>query len=331
MLAPVPDDELDPIYLLTGSDRPKILRALERLRARFGVESIESLSAESAGGVDAVAACNSLGLFAGGGGRLVVVEDVERWKKEDEEVVAAYVGDPVPEAVLALVAGGDLKGSALPALCAKAGTVLAFDVPRPKDLPTWVRAQFERLDVQADADASRALVEIVGEDATALASEVEKLATWSGGEPVGRRDVELVAAPAHEASAWAIMDAWGARDLPGALAACQADLEKGADPFVVAMRLASQVGLVRQSQALAEEGHGARDIAKRLKKHEYRVRRALAHAENYSRDELDDAVVRLAELDAALKGSSRLAGELELERALVELVRGPELAVRRSA
>jgi DNA polymerase-3 subunit delta len=331
MLAPVPGDALDPIYLLTGSDRPKILRALERLRARFGMESIESLSAETTGGVDAVAACNSLGLFAGGGGRLVVVEDVERWRKEDEEVVAAYVGDPVPEAVLALVAGGDLKGSALPALCAKAGTVLAFDVPRPKDLPTWVRAQFERLGVQADADASRALVEIVGDDATALASEVEKLVTWSGGEPVGRRDVELVAAPAHEASAWAIMDAWGARDLPGALAACQADLEKGADPFVVAMRLASQVGLVRQSQALAAEGHGARDIAKQLKKHEYRVRRALAHAENYSRDELDDAVVRLAELDAALKGSSRLAGELELERALVELVRGPELAVRRSA
>jgi DNA polymerase-3 subunit delta len=310
MLAAVPDDALDPIYLLTGSDRPKILRALERLRARFGMESIESLSAETTGGVDAVAACNSLGLFAGGGGRLVVVEDVERWKKEDEEVVAAYVGDPVPEAVLALVAGGDLKGSALPALCAKAGTVLAFDVPKPKDLPTWVRAQFERLGVQADADASRALVEIVGDDATALASEVEKLVTWSGGEPVGRREVELVAAPAHEASAWAIMDAWGARDLPGALAACQADIEKGADPFVVAMRLASQVG---------------------LEKHEYRVRRALAHAENYSRDELDDAVIRLAELDAALKGSSRLAGELELERALVELVRGPELAVRRSA
>lgn len=331
MLAPVPDDELDPIYLLTGSDRPKILRALERLRAHFGTESIESLSAENTGGEDAVAACNSLGLFAGGGGRLVVVDGVERWRKADEEAVASYVADPVHGAVLALVAGGDLKSSALPALCAKAGTVLAFDVPRPRDLPTWVRAQFERLGVQADADASRALVEIVGEDATALASEVEKLAAWSGGEAVGRREVELVAAPAHEASAWAITDAWGARDLPGALAACQAELEKGADPFVVAMRLASQVGLVRQSQALAEEGLGARDIAKRLKKHEYRVRRALGHAENYSRDELDDAVIRLAELDAALKGASRLAGELELERALVELVRRPELAARPSS
>jgi DNA polymerase-3 subunit delta len=256
----------------------------------------------------------------------VIVEEVERWKKADEEAVVSYLADPVPGAVLALVAA-DLKGSTLPGRCAKAGEVLTYDVPRPRDLPTWVRAQFERVGVQADGEAARALIEIVGEDATALATEVEKLAAWSGGEPVGRREVELLAAPAQEASAWAIMDAWGARDLPSALAACQSDLEHGADPFAVAMRLSSQVALVRQTQALGEEGLGVKDIAKRLRKHEFRVRKALGHAENYTRDELDEAVIRLAALDAALKGASRLAGELELERAIVELVREPEPAV----
>jgi DNA polymerase-3 subunit delta len=319
--------ELRSVYLLTGGDRPKIRRALERLRSRFGPESVETVSAESVDGPGAVAALNSLGLFAGDGGRLVIVEEVERWKKADEEAVVSYLADPVPGAVLALVAA-DLKGSTLPGRCAKAGEVLTYDVPRPRDLPTWVRAQFERVGVQADGEAARALIEIVGEDATALATEVEKLAAWSGGEPVGRREVELLAAPAQEASAWAIMDAWGARDLPSALAACQSDLEHGADPFAVAMRLSSQVALVRQTQALGEEGLGVKDIAKRLRKHEFRVRKALGHAENYTRDELDEAVIRLAALDAALKGASRLAGELELERAIVELVREPEPAVR---
>jgi DNA polymerase-3 subunit delta len=233
----------------------------------------------------------------------------------------------VAGAVLALVAG-ELKGSSLPALCAKAGEVLTFEVPRQRDLPTWVRAQFERLGVQADGEAARALVEIVGHDVSALANEVEKLAAWAGGEPVGRREVELLAAPAQEASAWAIMDAWGARDLPRALAACESDLERGSDPFSLTMRLASQVTLVRQVQALAEEGLGAKDIAKRLRKHEFRVRKALGHADNYTRDELDEAVIRLAALDAALKGDSRLSGELELERTIIELVRSPEPATR---
>ena len=323
------DSELRPLYLLTGSDRPKIRRALDRLRARFGPESVETIEAAEAGGDEAVAACNSLGLFSGGGGQLVVVEGVEQWKKEDEEVIAGYAANPAPGAVLALVAGAELKGSTLPALASKAGEVLAYDVPRPRDLPSWVRAQFERLGTAVDAEGARALVEIVGEDATALASEVDKLAAWSGGEPVGRREVELLAAPGQEASQWAIMDAWGARDLTAALSACHADLEHGAEPFLVAMRLGSQITLVRQVQALQEEGLGVRDIAKRLRKHEYRVRKAVGHAENYSRDELDEAVVRLAELDAALKGASRLAGELELERALIEIVRRPEPALHR--
>jgi DNA polymerase-3 subunit delta len=323
----VSDSPLRPIYLLTGGDRPKIRRALDRLRSRFGPESVETLSAESAGGEEAVAALNSLGLFGGEGGRLVIVEDAERWKKQDEDAVAGYLADPVPGAVLALVAA-ELKGSSLPALCAKVGEVLTFDVPKPRDLPGWVRAQFERLDAQADGEAARALVEIVGDDVNALETEVEKLATWADGEPIGRREVELVAAPAHEATAWAIMDAWGARDLHAALVAGQSDLERGVDPFAIAMRVSSQVALVRQAQALSEEGLGVKDIAKRLRKHEFRVRKALGHAENYTRDELDEAVIRLAQLDAALKGSSRLAGELELERAIVELARAPEPAGR---
>ena len=60
--------------------------------------------------------------------------------------------------------------------------------------------------------------------------------------------------------------------------------------------------------------------------HEFRIRKALGHADRYTSDELDAAVVRLAELDAAIKGASRLSGELELTRALVDVTREPEAA-----
>jgi DNA polymerase III delta subunit len=52
---------------------------------------------------------------------------------------------------------------------------------------------------------------------------------------------------------------------------------------------------------------------------EYPARKALQHGKNYTRDELDRALLRLAELDAAFKGASRLPAELELERALVDV------------
>lgn len=318
-MAPVSSEPLLPVYLVTGSDRPKVARALRRLRSRFGDESVEHLSADASSGADAVAACNALGLFAGGdGGRLVIVEGVERWKKADVEAVAAYLGDPVPGAVLALVAHEPPRGDALANAVAGPGRVLAYDAPKPRDLPAWVRGQFDGFGASVEADAARALVDIVGDDLVALSTEADKITIWAGGRPITRADVERLATPAREAAAWATTDAWGERDAGALVAAGEAELERR-EPFSIAVRLAAHVSLVRSVKLLAAEGMGARDIAKRVKVHDFRVRKALAHADRYSGEELDAVVVRLAALDAALKGASRLSGAHELTRALPEL------------
>jgi DNA polymerase-3 subunit delta len=311
----VSSEPLRPVYLLTGTDKPKISRALARLRARFPEGAAEHFSADAVSGQEAVSACNALGLFAGG--QLVIVEGVERWKAADAKEVASYLDSPTPGTVLALV-GDDLKpASALAKACAKAGEVRAWNVQKRK-LPEWVAEQFGRLGASADREACEALVELVGEDLGELASEADKLATWAGGEPIGARDVEALAVPSREVAPWALSDAWGVRDVGAVLTACESELERK-EPFVLAARLASHVGLIRSVRRLADEGHGSREIAKRLNVHEFRARKALAQVEKYSPDELDRALVRLAELDAALKGASRLSGELELERALIEI------------
>ncbi len=313
-------EALRPVELMLGSDRPKIRRALVRLRGRFPEEAVELLSADTATGADAVAACNSLGLFGAGGAILIVVEGVERWKADDADAVASYLADPSPDSVLALIAEGALKHAALVAACEKAGRVLSFDVPKPKDPSVWVRSEFERLGVRADGDASRALVEIVGDDVIELETEIEKIATWAAGEPVGRREVELLAVTSGEMLPWTLTDAWGARDLPGVLVACETLLDRRTrEPFGIAAALAVYVSRVRVAQAISEEGLGSAEVAKRLKMKEYPARKLVSFARNYTREELDAAVVRLAELDAALKGASRLPAELELERALVEI------------
>ena len=77
------------------------------------------------------------------------------------------------------------------------GEVLAYDVPKPKDPSVWVRSEFARLGAQATDDAARRLVEIAGDDIGLLEQEVEKLATWAGGEQIGPREVEELAVPAE--------------------------------------------------------------------------------------------------------------------------------------
>ena len=315
-------NELKPVYLITGGDRPKIQRALRRLRDRIGEEATELLSAHEASGDDAVAACNSLGLL-GGAGRLVIVEDVDRWKAADTKAITGYLASPAPDTVLALVAAELKKDSALAKACAKAGDHLVYDVPKRR-LPEWVAEQFADRGVAVDAEAARLLVEIVGEDPEELASEVDKVATWSGGEPVGTREIELLAAGCAEVPGYELTDAWGRRDLPAALTACQTLLERSGDPvsrtvpMLIGM-LVAHVGRVRDCQTSGEEGLTAREAASRLKRHPFYVEKLFAQARNYGPDELRNAVVRLAELDHAVKGGSRLAVDLELERALIEI------------
>src|SRR5918911_5186106 len=108
--------DLKPVYLLTGGDRPKIARALERLRSRFDANAVELHTAPETPAHEVVAACNAVGLFGGADGdRLVVVEDVDGrpnndgrlvggWKAAEIKEIAAYVAAPAPGTVLALVA-----------------------------------------------------------------------------------------------------------------------------------------------------------------------------------------------------------------------------------
>ncbi len=312
--------QLKPVYLISGSDRPKIRLAIERLRNHFEEGAVEVLGAAEHPADDAIAACNALGLF-GGEGRLVIVEDVDAWKAPEAKVVAAYLTTPAPETVLALVGNEVKKDSALAKACAKAGKLLLYDAPRKASLPSWVANQFEQHGASADRDACRLLVEVVGDDPERLRSEIEKLATWAGGETVTEENVRLLASMSAETTVFMLTDAWGKRDLGTALAAVESLLERAGSrelPRLAAL-LANHVARVRACQALAEEGVRPRDAAGKLKMHPFAAEKAFAHAANYSPDELEHALVRLADLDLALKGNSRLSGELELERALVEV------------
>jgi DNA polymerase-3 subunit delta len=321
-------ESLEPVYLIVGGDLPKIGVALRRLRARFDPGSTDQLIAGSgsdlARGADAVAALNALGLF-GGGERLVVVELVERWTKSDVETVVAYLESPTPGSVLALTGDGQKLPAGLEAVCAKAGTVLRYDIPARRqgnravgDYVAWTRARLEQAGVRTDAGVAERLVELAGENPFALQAEVDKLADWAAGEAVGVAEVERLVAPSEDMPGWALADAWGGRDRARALAACESMLDED-EPFIVASRLADHVSKVRAVAALLDDDIPVGEIAKRLGLKPYPARKQAGQARAYSTEELASALVRLAELDFALKGGSRLGGELELERAVVEV------------
>ena len=83
--------------------------------------------------------------------------------------------------------------------------------------------------------------------------------------------------------------------------------------------LTNHLRRARQAHRLEAAGVSPADAAARLGVKPFPAQKLYAQVRNFSAGELDAALIRLAELDLALKGGSRLANELELERALVEI------------
>jgi DNA polymerase-3 subunit delta len=331
LVADAPDK---PVYLITGSDRPKVETAVTRLRAHFEAESIETVTALDTSGDAAVGLCNAGSLF--GDARLIVVLDVDGgkqtdgrrkggWKAADVDAVSTYLESPAPATVLALVADELKVSSALWKMCSKAGQVLAYDVAK-KELHGWVAEQFRQRGARAESDAVSALIQLVGDDLRTLKVEVDKIATWAGDEPIGEREVEALVPSNADVPVYELTEAWSVRDSARVLAVSETLFEHDPKPRRdvaprLAGSLASHLGRLRALKQLAAEGIKPKEAAERLKLHPFRAQKLYAQAESFSAEELDDAVVHLASLDGALKGQSKLAPDLEVQRTLVELSR----------
>ena len=332
----VAKQELAPAYLITGNDLPKVETALERLRRRFDPGAIERLVAGKGGvsGADVVAACNAGTLLSGE--RLVLVTHVDGqrgefdrlaggWKADDIEEVVGYLRDPAPGTVLCLVAEELKKDAPLAKAVAKVGTVLAWEIGK-KEAVAWVAEGFRARGVKAGGDACKALLEIVGEDKLVLAREIDKLATWAAGEPIGVEEVQRLATPFGDAQPWDLTDALGKRDVRTALAIVEATYarsprQRTAEAAAFSFRLGQHLARLSRMKTLLEAGVAPEEGGKSLGLKPYPAKQLAKQAEALSPEELHDGVVRFARLDYALKGGSRLAPDLELQLAVTDVAR----------
>lgn len=328
--------ELKPIYLVTGNDVPKVERTLERLRRRFDPGSVERLVAGKGGasGDDVVAACNAGTLL--GGERLVLVAHVDGqrgeydrlsggWKAEDVEAVVAYLRDPAPGTVLCLVGAEVKKDSPLAKACAKAGDVLVWEIGR-RDTAAWIAKSFQERGVKVGGDACRTLLELVGDDKLVLAREIDKLATWAAGEPLGVEEVQRLATASAEAHPWDLTDALGRRDAGAALEVVESTYSRSprqrtGEAAAFGARVAQHLIRLARMKTMLEIGASVEDAGAKLGLKPFPAKQLAKQTQAFTAEELRGGVVRFAELDHALKGGSKLAPDLEVQLAVADVAR----------
>lgn len=323
------DADLAPAYLLGGTDRGKVRRALERLRSRFDESAVEQFDAAACEPSDVAAACLQGGLFAAQ--RLVIAEGCDAWVKPRRagrlDPLLAYVATPSPDATLVVVIDAPAdprkpvwpKDDPLIKAIAKAGgknAVLLFEAPKAA---LFARQEAERLGVRLEPEAMLRFTELLGDRPDEVTVELEKVATYAGGDAVDVPTVEALVAARHDDAPWALLDCITERDRRGAVRELTRLFAGDVEPHRVLPQVTRHVELVRRTVELAEDGRPSKEaLAKALGVAPFRAQKMLVALGHWTPGDASRAISRMHEADAAMKGMSRMPPALALERALAE-------------
>jgi len=315
---------LEQLYLIAGSDTPKVRRAVARLRKRVHDETASDLNIFVYDG-RAVRAASILEevqtpTFALGT-RLLLVFDADRWPAADRDKLADYLADPAPDTCLTLVGGSFKKTERLTKLAEKRKAVLRYDLPKRYELPDWVRERAQAKRLHLGRAEAQHLLDWVGSDPESLEGEIEKLALYSPGGHVSANDIDEVCVQSLEASIFQLMDAVGKRDARGAFRALEILYSRGEDQFSVFYMLLRHI---RQLRTLTDlpSGTPAAEVARILGVAPFRAQKLVEQRGNFDRRDLGRALVALADAEGQMKGKAQYEPKLALEMALARLIGG---------
>jgi DNA polymerase-3 subunit delta len=324
---------LGPAYLVHGSDRPKVDQALRRLRDRIEAAggSVERVQAgdgadeSTAAPAGVVLECNAMGLL--GGPRLVLVSGVEAWKAEQPlAVLVEYLASPAPDATLALVASDALDAKHPLATGKLSGIdVLLYNLPERRGLPEWIAKAARASGASIDRDAVARLLELGGDDAQSLSSEIAKLAAYAQGGVIRREDVDAISVLEKDVPPWDLTDAIGARDGSESLVQLGRFLDRRDGAVAAALpAIARHLRSLAAARQALVRGEGVKELAKTLNmRSEFPARKLLDQARGWSDEQLSAAIVRIALAERETRGDRMLATSyqperMSLERALAE-------------
>ena len=260
--------------------------------------------------------------------RVVVVRDVTALKKDSRAMLDHYLKRPAPDLLLVLVASAGAKADQR---LVNATTAIEFDTLSGARIPKWIAYYVEHdLKSSITEGAITLLQEAAGTDLSQLKVELDKLASYSGGETINEAAVSAVVGVRPGETMGDFLDAVARRDATSALAMLPVVLEQPKSSAVTTvMALTSQTLVIGWAQAARDRGtHSARlssELFALLKESgsvytgrswgEF-VSTCARASDLWSVRAIDDALHALLEADTALK-TTRLSSDEQLLSTLV--------------
>lgn len=316
-------EEMLPLYLIAGTDGAKIDATRSRLRARAerdgGAVSLQVFEpGEGRGAPDheaLLAAIPAMSLTESR--RYLLADGVERWRDRQLDALAAALADLPPDLSVVLIARAKAPAKLTRAVKAAKGEIHEFEAPKARDLPRLLVADAERLGFRLDPAAARMLVDRMGANPQRLRNELERLALWAGeGGTVDAAALGAMVADTSEAVVWALSDALLERDAAAALRIAERLISQGENVTGLTYGLASRLRKACAAAAMLEEGVPPKQVESSLGMHPYAAKQLVRRLQGVEVDELQQALIALADLEVWCRGGADYGDELALTLAL---------------
>jgi len=274
--------------------------------------------------------------------RVVVVNNVQRMSKEEQEVLAANLAKVCELSCLILVAGApEYEGgrpksrttvaTKLQNAAVKAGDVIVCDPPAAADLKSRAVEMLRELGKTAEPAALEVLARTAviasadrggggkAGDVLVLTHELEKMVAYVGDRPrITQADALAVTSRGSEENIFALLDAVGQKNAPKALAQIDAMMSAGERPDGVTARalvmLARQLRMIYAAKFLGEKkGEDAQDalsseLVGLATRQAFLLRSLQEQGRKWSYEQLRRGLGRVLASDMSLKGVPPIAG-----------------------
>jgi DNA polymerase III subunit delta len=235
------------------------------------------------------------------------------------KALAEYIPSLPETTVLVVLVPDELKADhPLMQAARRHGKSHLFAKPTGTQLTDWVTRRARAQQRRITPEATRMLVESLGDDLRMLASEIDKLGTYVGeGGEIGPEDVRALTPVARQSKVFDLTDALTRRDTSTALALLHELLANGESPLGIVALTAFQTRSLMQVKLLSDRGMPAHQIASAAGIAPFVVEKSLRLARRFTFTQLEAAHRTLLEIDTSLK-RSRMTPELALDLFVLE-------------